>query len=140
MNWEEFKEQSNKKKCLDMWNWLAVNPGEFKRDFFVQFGLPAKILTNDASDYYCYACKDVLERSDVDPNHISCANCPVDWRNATTRLKTLDIRYHCNCKGNLFYDWRMEHDRLRLTKHTETDHTQAAAENIVIAIETTWKE
>ena len=48
-----------------MWNWLAENPGKWKRDYLMRYDPEAKLVAN------CYLCEYTW---------LLCNECPLEWK------------------------------------------------------------
>lgn len=113
--------KTKKQKCLDMWEWLADNPGSLKSAYF------AYLCNQNRSDEYsnCWAC--------IAACH-NCDNCPVQW--AVTELTTSYDTCPCQVPTSPYHIWGynvLKHDlNIKIVKQ--------AAEQIIHLIKTTWKE
>ncbi|MDA3808607.1 MAG: hypothetical protein PF440_11935 [Thiomicrorhabdus sp.] len=119
--------KSNKQKCLEMWEWLAANPGTEKYDYADQC-----IREGRPNDYYfCWACATAwvktkgltkvscIELPDVIDNSI-CSNCPIDFPKVKNGIR-------CISMNSPYYHWFNDQS---------TEHAEA----MVKLIKETWED
>lgn len=113
--------KTNKQKCLEMWQWLAENPGEDKTDYFV-------FLRNDNRSHEfstCWACVEATDRmlrisNEYLKGAYGCGYCPVKWGGNG-----------CHAPATSYSAWSCA--------TTKPEYKQAA-EAMVKLIEETWEE
>ncbi len=115
--------KTNKQKCLEMWEWLAKNPGKTKWDY-------KKYLEKEKRGREfntCWACREAneifLKERPLNQLRLSpCNFCPIKWGE--------DVE-NCEEVGSPYYTW---------SDSANTTDSKFAAEEIVKLIKTTWEE
>lgn len=109
-------EKTTKQKCLEMWKWLAYNPGKSKRDYKVYLICDSRMNEFRA----CWACHIV----DAD-----CDICPIKFPEGS-----------CLRDNSCYQIWDNEDDKMHLIGECNKERSKRAALEMVELIETTWKE
>lgn len=128
--------KTSKQKCLEMWEWLALNPvnqyGELtdKDDYF--FYLKKQKRSDEFS--YCWACfeSEIKSNKVEDDIGIDCRYCPIKWESVTYVNTTIDSdQTQCTDDGSSYLFWWITNIPEERKKH---------AAKIVKLIKETWKE
>lgn len=108
-----------KRKCLEMWQWLANNPGKDKPDYLkylINLGKPIEF-------NYCWACEYNNLYTDDD-----CSHCPIRWSE-----KCRSVILTCCFEDSPYNLWKEY-------LYDNPSVSQKAASDIVHLIKTTWKD
>ena len=85
----------NHTKHMELWNWLAENPGCFKSEW------PGFNCEDNMPDHRCYAC---------DATDTGCHGCPIDWGNGLG----------C-CSSKMFEKWHVNVTELKMKLRKENE-------------------
>lgn len=97
----------NRELHIELWNWLADNPGKHKRDWF-------PISDEDDVLHDCFACEFTKMWSRYARGYISvCDKCPIKW--GTEEDENKDNSPYCVLPGSPFHEW----EHLLDTKDTD---------------------
>lgn len=119
---EQWKNASNRDKCLEHWNWNTENNAKDKKSFFVEYLKMSdnlKILC-EAGAFLCFSCQEVGYNNDA----INCSVCPIEW---ISDRDNVDNDAQCEYLGSPYFEW-------------DNSPTQQNAKAVLFLIEETWKE